>query len=432
MKKIVPLIIVILVSITSYSQTMNWRSLPKEVNGYVYSLAVYDGKLIAGGGFNHAGSMPIKALAAWDGENWTSLGTGISGWSELVNELMVYNNDLYVAGNFQFAGSIPAANIAKWNGTSWTSFGIQGRGQITAIAFFNNELYVGGTFDSIGGIAANHIARWNGTNWNALGPGVNGERIFDLYPFNNELYALGDFDSAGTIASNYIAKWDGLKWDSVSNGLTLPAYNMTAYNNKLLIGSLFSDTSTYTNILQWDGQALSLFCHQKMIPLRTLTIIDNQLYATGAGVSRWDTLTTTWQEMGTGLTNTLFINKTHTICEYNGALFCGGGFIKAEEYSHNYIARYTDITAIQDHSETNYNVSIFPLPATSAFSIDVQSSSIKYPLQFSVYDLLGKLVYTSLLSAANTTINDFEYKGVFVWKIEDAEQHQQTGKLITQ
>jgi len=53
-------------------------SLPG-VDGSVQALTVFDGKLIAGGGFTIAGGVTVNFIAAWDGSSWSALGSGMKG-----------------------------------------------------------------------------------------------------------------------------------------------------------------------------------------------------------------------------------------------------------------------------------------------------------------------------------------------------------------
>jgi hypothetical protein len=210
--------------------------------------------------------------------------------------------------------------------------------------------------------------------------------------------------------------------------------SMVEYHNNLLIGSQssFIGPNQYTDIIQWDGQNPSLFSRQQMQKIRTLSVINNQLYTTGRGVLAWDTSASMWKDIGTGLYTINTGRETYALCEYNGQLYCGGGFNKKEGASHNYIARYTDITGVKNQSKNVFSTTIFPILASNTFSVEVKSPSAQYPLQFSIYDILGKQVFTTELLTPVTTINNFEAKGFFSWKLEDAQHHIQTGKLITQ
>src|SRR5688500_3499794 len=83
--------------------------------------------LVVGGSvITQAGTGPAANIAAYDGANWSSLGTGVSGGSgngASVRALAVYNGALIAAGDFTIAGGQPASRIARWNGLSWSALG---------------------------------------------------------------------------------------------------------------------------------------------------------------------------------------------------------------------------------------------------------------------------------------------------------------------
>ena len=82
--------------------------------GSINAVAVgADGTLYAGGSF----TSPVVGLAKWNPTTytWESVGGGIYGSDQDVNELLVVGNDLYVGGSFLNVGAadgLPAANIA--------------------------------------------------------------------------------------------------------------------------------------------------------------------------------------------------------------------------------------------------------------------------------------------------------------------------------
>ena len=129
---------------TAFSQS--WQPVSTGVVGgnfgfaCVRAMTVYNNKLIVGGEFDNAGGNPAKNIAAWDGTNWSALGTelkcnicgigytkcgqsegyGRYGW---VGALAVYNNELYAGGQFKDANGVSLNCIAKWNGSSWVGWG---------------------------------------------------------------------------------------------------------------------------------------------------------------------------------------------------------------------------------------------------------------------------------------------------------------------
>lgn len=105
----------------------SWSSLGsgllKGVNGWVYSIAKDNsGNIYVGGQFTMAGDTAIKAnrIAIWDGTNWSTLGSGVSGkiGSSLdtrVSALQVAGSKIYIGGTFTEAGNKPSYGFAVYD-----------------------------------------------------------------------------------------------------------------------------------------------------------------------------------------------------------------------------------------------------------------------------------------------------------------------------
>src|SRR5206468_520198 len=62
------------------------------LDGPVLALAVYNGMLIVGGAFTHAGALTANGIAQWNGEGWSALGAGVqsaAGGAGVVHSLAV-------------------------------------------------------------------------------------------------------------------------------------------------------------------------------------------------------------------------------------------------------------------------------------------------------------------------------------------------------
>lgn len=90
---------------------------------------------------------------------------------------------LYAAGDFTAINNRIVNYIAKWDGTQWISLdsGISGQRNATYIdtLHVHNDglgpaLYVGGRFQEAGGHSTLNIAKWTGQEWQPLGPGFDG------------------------------------------------------------------------------------------------------------------------------------------------------------------------------------------------------------------------------------------------------------------
>ena len=146
----------------------SWTSFGPGMSDDVVSLLAYDGGLVAGGIFLAAGEVTVNCIAYWDGASWSSLGSGVSGevaGLTTVYSLTLYDGGLIAGGNFNHAGGTGAACIAEWDGSTWKGLGsgLGGGFLLTAavaMAEYNNDLIVGGDFTSAGGKTARFIAKW--------------------------------------------------------------------------------------------------------------------------------------------------------------------------------------------------------------------------------------------------------------------------------
>ncbi len=272
-------------------------------NGGV-ALQTYNGKLIAGGAFNQAGTVNARGVAMWDGAEWSivdstmndffairplvifrdqlygfvSRNGGPEGymirldssfrWHEVpnsycylgassgfVHSAAVYDNELYVAGYFDSIGGIPANHIAKWDGITWRTVGTGiDHTDILSMVEYGNELYVGGNFDLAGGVPVHNLARWNGSIWKDVGGGTDG-RVFAMEIYYNELYIGGNFEFAGGNYSPSLAKWNGITLSAVGGGQgpTGSTGALIVYGNRLVFGGYFNAGLFQNDAGTWDG-----------------------------------------------------------------------------------------------------------------------------------------------------------------------------------
>ncbi|MGZ4056364.1 MAG: T9SS type A sorting domain-containing protein [Bacteroidia bacterium] len=197
----------------------SWDSVGRGFDNVVYSLAVYNDSLYAGGDMGMSGTRSVNNIAKWNGSQWLPVPNTIGG---RVSELEVYKNELYVAGDFDY-GTIGSGSIAKWNDTSWSAVGTGGiNGAVYSLGTYNNELYAGGPyFTSAGGVSVNEIAKWNGTTWASVGTGIGYDAgdLFALKEYHGSLYSGGDFNIMDGNNIKSIAEYDGSTWNSVGSGV---------------------------------------------------------------------------------------------------------------------------------------------------------------------------------------------------------------------
>jgi hypothetical protein len=180
---------------------------------------------VIGGDFTRAGDTPAARIAAWDGHQWSGLGSGMGGADAYVGALLAEDAPpgpvLYAGGHFATAGGVPARNIARWDGSAWSAVGDGTPTDAAVMLRFDDgsgpALYAGGPGPS--------IMRFDGSAWSTVGAGFQSAN-FNAYVASLAVYddgrglclfAGGTFASSGGVAVNGIARWDGAQWNPVGN-----------------------------------------------------------------------------------------------------------------------------------------------------------------------------------------------------------------------
>lgn len=345
--------------------TGEWRALGSGLNGVVYALATLpNGDLVAGGSFAFAGDgTPLNLIARWNGSSWVAMGGGILGASSRsVNALAVLpNGSLVAAGDFRYtSGQLQVNAIATWDGQSWSTFGT-GMGGVSspivnALAVLpGGELVAGGTFTTAGGVAASRIALWNGGGWLPLGSGmagisspvVNALKVLS----NGHLIATGDFTTAGGVSARRIALWDGATWSGLGAGLGSAGFSLQSLpNGTFIVGGQFSAAggSSALGVALWDGAAWSPLGAGVNGVVRSLTRLpDGRIVAggflfAGAGsvaarsIAVWDQ--STWAVLGNGVDGPV----RAIVVLPDDVRFIGGDFTAAGGTAANRVARWSN------------------------------------------------------------------------------------------
>lgn len=119
----------------------------------VKDLCVYQGDLIACGWFDEAGGVPTSYIARWDGSNWSEVAGGFDNY---VWSVAVIDEVLYAGGDF-----FEPNHIARLGKDGWESMGQGIDGNVLSMISFNGRLYAGGEFTTAGGNSSFYIARWD-------------------------------------------------------------------------------------------------------------------------------------------------------------------------------------------------------------------------------------------------------------------------------
>jgi len=198
--------------------------------------------LFAAGHFDFIGPVETHGVAKWNGTNWSAVGGGVAMNNfHVVNDLTTFaaNTEgstpaaLVATGSFTQIGGISAANIAAWNGQTWTPLGsgLDGSGSamrvLTQKSSMEAGLYVGGTFNHAGGQPSKSIALWNGLNWSALDIGFTGNfvRVHAIEFFTPEssgetqLVLAGKPLQVNSDFRGHVLTWNGAQVQSLGSGM---------------------------------------------------------------------------------------------------------------------------------------------------------------------------------------------------------------------
>lgn len=343
-----------------------WLALGKGLNLPVAALAATDDRkggdrsLFVGGSFTSVDRVPARRVARWDGSAWSALGAGMNNLVHALATSAVGGeaSALYAGGAFTAAGDVMASRIAKWDGDAWSTLGSGMNSQVWALAAFDEQsgsgtaLYAGGQFTIAGGIMASRIARWDGASWSALGAGMN-DAVYALATFDDgsgagtALYAGGAFTTAGGVLVNGVAKWDGSSWSPLGSGLNGSVYALATFDDgsgdgpALFAGGSFTIAggAPASRIAKWDGVAWSPVGSGVNGDVRALAAVDEGngpvLYAggdfTAAGgvaverIAQWNG--TSWVTTSSGMNGR--VDALATFDDGAGAgpmLYVGGQF----------------------------------------------------------------------------------------------------------
>jgi hypothetical protein len=192
-----------------------WSNMLGGTNGEVLKINIdSNNEVYVGGTFISAGGVVVNNIARFNGNEWSSLtdvDTGIAGTNNEIRAITidVGNGNLFVGGNFDSAGNKQAARIAQWNGERWSSLGVGTSGFVQAIEITPSYVYAGGNFSIAGNQEVNRIARWNKTidQWEALGEGMGGN-VNSIIAHSEGVFVGGSFLSASGYPVNNIAYWN--------------------------------------------------------------------------------------------------------------------------------------------------------------------------------------------------------------------------------
>lgn len=166
---------------TAWSPIGAGLSGPFPVIGQCFSTFDVDGvgpagtRLFVGGFFRDAGPEIAFGFAGWDESAWSTVDGGI-GFPAEGRAAVALDDDgdgpnterLFVAGSYLPIVGGPGNHVAAWDGDSWSTLGTGFNIGAWAVAVFDDDadgpdppaLYVGGEFTVVDSVPIQHLARW--------------------------------------------------------------------------------------------------------------------------------------------------------------------------------------------------------------------------------------------------------------------------------
>lgn len=366
-----------------------WTPLSTGTNDVIYTLETFKDRtgggtqLYAGGIFTTAGKSAANRIAKWNGTNWVSLGSGLtgapSGTPSTALSMSVFDDGsgdaLYVGGTFYQAGGSGSQYFAKWDGSAWTQFNLLLGDRVFAMMPFDNgsgegeRLFVGGQFSTVGTLTALRIASWGGpsSGWSQVGGPAIDAQVAVLTTVNDwkgqgpTLFAGGNFTTVGEVAANRIAMWNDSGWTAlgagVNNNVVAIAEFDDGFGPALFVGGHFTSAGGVpaNHIAKWNGTAWSSLGMGVPFIVRAMAVFDDGTgsgpalyvggeYVTGdlqikSRVMRWDG--TNWSQIAADFLGYVFAMNVFDDASGEGeSLYVGGAFTQIGGIAANHIAKW--------------------------------------------------------------------------------------------
>ncbi len=201
----------------------------------IADIAFYNNELYVGGNFNN-GNLGIADLVKWTGSAWVPV-AGLCGGLDGVQDLDIFQGKLIVAGTYyqgDCAGN-PGNYIAAYDGQNWEALGSGMNGQVNYILATEDYLYAAGAYTSAGGVNTQLLARWDGEQW--CGYGWNDGYyfhepfLFSLGMMNGQLLVGGSFVEVDNQPMRHLIKYIGPDTCILSDIDEIPEFEIGIFPN---------------------------------------------------------------------------------------------------------------------------------------------------------------------------------------------------------
>ncbi len=218
------------------------------IPGLVRAVVTSGDCLYVAGDFASVGQVAARNVAAWDGQRWRALGTGMKQPGAVQCAVQGGDGRLVVAGHGGTGKQVGAALVFAWNGSAWEP--VEGGAPfgsgltIEAIAAApKGELYVVADIAEANRVRE-ELRRFDGAQWSRH-PFAGRVRRLAVGP-DGTLYGAGQFEGKTPDTPRGIGRWDGSRWQLLGTGLSHPevdtAWEVTAlafWRGALIVGGTF-------------------------------------------------------------------------------------------------------------------------------------------------------------------------------------------------
>jgi hypothetical protein len=179
-----------------------FNQIPDDEDNYVGTVFDFHGKTYMSCSLPDPTGPGFVSFIRWNGSSWEH----VPGWNTLspIKEILIHDDTLYVAGTFSLADGGPGNLVAAFDGENWSDMGgglsytwAPMSGAALDLEWWHGELWTCGLFNLAGGIPANSIAHWDGHRW-CVPPGVFRQSNYnylstleDMAVWRDSLYVCG-------------------------------------------------------------------------------------------------------------------------------------------------------------------------------------------------------------------------------------------------
>jgi len=387
-----------LAHVDSYGNLYNWAP---QLNGDVYTIALYGNYVLVGGAFDVVNGNPVPYFASIHGYDATRVNEGINiKPDDVVSSIVIDKSTLFLGGFFgrvnnQLRGAGASVDLKTGSLGGWNPN--VSNGYITSMAISGSTMFIGGNFTKVNGQTRSYFATVSilNSSLGSLNPLFDG-RINSILSLGGTFIVGGEFTIINGISRPFIAEFDTssavpTSWMPAPDG---PVYALSIAQDKVFIGGAFNNVGgkkvAYLAGVNLTDAKVSNFDALPDGAVRTVSFQGSKLFAGGdflniGGMLRQnlfavnldkDKIDEVWKANHDGVVMALGLNKAKNL------LYTGGGFNKVNEASRPFLAAISETDATL--------ASFFPMPDDSVFAISYNDSFLYVGGNFTLMGVLPR------------------------------------------